>query len=180
MSRIGKRPIIIPAGVKVEQRDRTIFVQGPKGANSMALPQLVEVKVTHEQMTVEADFLNNRHAKAQMGTTQSVLSGMVTGVTQGFTKKLVLNGVGYKAAVVGNKLEMNLGYSHPVNYVLPTGVKAAVEANTQITLSSHDKVLLGQTAAKVRSFREPEPFQGKGVAYADEKIRRKAGKTGKK
>ncbi|MDH4225139.1 MAG: 50S ribosomal protein L6, partial [Deltaproteobacteria bacterium] len=119
-------------------------------------------------------------SKAQMGTANSVVSNMVMGVHQGFTRKLILNGVGYRAAVTGSKLELNLGYSKPVVYELPAGVGANVENNTQLTLSSHDKVLLGQTAAKIRSFRKPEPYQGKGVAYSDETIRRKAGKTGKK
>lgn len=180
MSRIGKKPVALPANVKVDYKNRLLKIEGPKGKTELQVSPLVELEITKENISVKADFLNDRHAKAVMGTTQALVNNMVQGVTQGYSRKLILSGVGYRATVSGSTLEMTLGYSKPVVFKLPAGVTAAVENQNQLTLNSHDKVLLGQTAAKIRTFRLPEPYQGKGVAYADEKIRRKAGKTGKK
>ncbi|MDH4121260.1 MAG: 50S ribosomal protein L6 [Deltaproteobacteria bacterium] len=180
MSRIGKRPIVLPAGVKVEQKGQVVTIQGPKGRQEFHMNPLVGLDISAQQLLVKKNDDQNRQADALMGTTQSILQNMVEGVSKGFSKKLILNGVGYRAAVSGRKLDLTLGFSHPVNYPLPEGVNAQVEGNNIVILNSHDKVLLGQVAAKIRSYREPEPYQGKGVAYEGERIRRKAGKTGKK
>ena len=180
MSRIGKRPITIPNGVDVQYQERTLRVKGPKGENTFSVPELVDLEVANGEISVKADFLKNSSARSMMGTVQSCLSNMVTGVAEGFTRKLTMKGVGYRAQVQGQNMELALGYSHPISYTLPAGVKAEMEGNTVIILSSHDKVLLGQTAANIRAFRPPEPYQEKGVRYEDETVRRKAGKTGKK
>lgn len=181
MSRVGKRPIAIPKGVQVQYEDRVVRLKGPKGENRFAVPESVELNVGGEEIRVEADFLNDAKARSMMGTVQACLQNMVSGVSEGFTRRLQLVGVGYRAAVQGQSLELQLGFSHPVKVELPTGVQAAVEGNNNlVVLSSHDNVLLGQTAASIRALRPPEPYQGKGVMYENERIRRKAGKTGKK
>lgn len=180
MSRIGKRPITLPKAVKVDYQNRRITCSGPKGEIAFDLPQLVELEIADGIIRIQADHERNMKAKAQMGTAQAVIANMVTGVAEGFTRRLQLNGVGYRASVQGSNMELTLGYSKPVQFKLPTGVAAQVENNTLIVLTSHDKVLLGQTAAQIRGLRPPEPFQGKGVRYENEYVRRKAGKTGKK
>ncbi len=180
MSRIGKRPIQLPQGVEVKYADRLVHLKGPKGENSFLVPEPVDLKIDKEQILVEADYLNSTKARCMMGTVQSVLQNIVTGVSAGFSKRLNLVGVGYRAALQGGNLELQLGFSKPIRFVLPQGVSAQVEGNNQIVLTSHDNVLLGQTAAKIRAFRPPEPYQGKGVLYENEKVRRKAGKAGKK
>ena len=181
MSRVGKRPIAIPKGVDVQYQERVVRLKGPKGQNQFALPAQVELEVDGGEMHVKADYLSNAKSRALMGTVQACLANMVEGVSQGFTRRLQLVGVGYRAAVQGQNLELSLGFSHPVKVALPGGVKAEVEGNNNlIVLSSHDNVLLGQTAANIRAIRPPEPYQGKGVLYEGERVRRKAGKTGKK
>jgi large subunit ribosomal protein L6 len=181
MSRVGKRPIAIPPGVEVNYGDRRIVhIKGPKGENRFQVPEIVDLDIQDGEIKVKADYLNDAKARAMMGTVQANLSNMVTGVLEGFTRKLNLKGVGYRAAVQGSDLEMQLGFSHPVKMKLPEGIKAEVEGQNKIILSSHDKVLLGQTAANIRAHRPPEPYQGKGISYEGERIRRKAGKTGKK
>ena len=181
MSRVGKRPIAIPKGVDVQYQERVVRLKGPKGQNQFSVPALVELEVGGGQIQVKADYLNDTRARALMGTVQSCLSNMVVGVSEGFTRRLQLVGVGYRATAQGQKLELQLGFSHPVKVELPAGVKAQVEGNNnQIVLSSHDNILLGQTAASIRAIRPPEPYQGKGVLYEGERVRRKAGKTGKK
>lgn len=180
MSRIGKKPIPLPQGVEVKYEGRLIYIKGPKGANDFKVPPLVDLKIGKENIMVEADYENDKKARCMMGTVQSVLQNMVTGVSTGFSRKLKLVGVGYRAILTGNDLELQLGYSKPVRFSLPEGVTAQVETPTQISLFSHDKVLLGQTAAKIRAFRPPEPYQGKGILVENERIRRKAGKAGKK
>lgn len=179
MSRIGRRPISVPNGVQVEYKDRQISLKGPKGQNIFNVPELVELQVGSDLIEVVADYKNDKAARCMMGTVQSVLQNMVTGVAEGFIRRLNLVGVGYKAQVQGKSMELNLGFSKPILYPLPEGIGAKVEGTT-IELSSHDNVLLGQTAAKIRSFRPPEPYQGKGVLYENERVRRKAGKSGKK
>lgn len=179
MSRIGKRPITIPSGVTVKYEDRELKVKGPKGENSIRIPALVELNIESERIRVEADYVNSREARTMMGTIQAVVQNMITGVSDGFTRNLQLVGVGYRASVQGQVMELSLGFSHPVKMELPPGIGAEVENNTLIKLSSHDKVLLGQIAANIRTLRPPEPFQGKGILYENERIRRKAGKAGK-
>jgi large subunit ribosomal protein L6 len=167
--------------VEVQYEERVVRLKGPKGQNQFSLPQEVEVELTGGEIRVKADYLHDTRARALMGTVQSCLSNMVQGVSQGFTRRLMLSGVGYRAAVQGQNLELQLGFSHPVKVLLPGGIRAQVEGNNnQIVLSSHDNVLLGQIAATIRAIRPPEPYQGKGVLYENERIRRKAGKTGKK
>jgi large subunit ribosomal protein L6 len=180
MSRIGKRPIPVPKGVSVQCQERQVRVKGPKGESSFALPERVEIQIAPEQILLQAEYKTDKDARRLMGTSYARLRNMVEGVSQGFTKRLQLVGVGYRAQVSGANMELLLGFSKPVKYQVPQGVTAKVDNNTLITLTSHDNVLLGQTAATLRSMRPPEPYQGKGVMYQDEKIRRKAGKTGKK
>lgn len=180
MSRIGKKPISIPQGVEVTYQERCVLVKGPKGENQFAVPQPVDVKVEGGEIQVLADYVNDKAARCMMGTVRSVLQNIVTGVSEGFIKRLQLVGVGYRATVQGRNMELLLGFSQPVKVTLPEKVNAEMEGQTLIILSSHDNVLLGQTAAKIRSFRPPEPYQGKGILYENERIRRKAGKAGKK
>jgi len=180
MSRVGKRPIAIPKGVEVRYADRVVQVKGPKGENRFEMPNLVDLDVSGEEIKVIADFTNDAKARAMMGTVQACLNNMVIGVSEGFTRKLRLVGVGYRAAVQGREIELLLGFSHPVRVPLPDEVKAEMEGNNVVILSSHNKVVLGQIAANIRSLRPPEPYQGKGISYENERIRRKAGKTGKK
>ena len=179
MSRIGKRPITLANNITLSYKNRTLEVKGPKGTLQCMIPDLVELDIQEKTLIIKADYENDKKAKSLMGTTQALITNMVTGVTQGFQKQLNLVGVGYRASVSGNRLELNLGYSHPVNYTLPKGVKAKVEANNKIVLESCDKQLVGQVAANIRIFRTPEPYKGKGVLFEGEYIRRKAGKSAK-
>lgn len=178
MSRIGKKPIAIPSGVKVALNGSTINVEGPKGKLSRSLHEAVQVEVAADQIQVApgAGTTNT----ALQGLTRTLIANMVDGVTKGFERVLEINGVGYRADLQGKVLNLALGYSHPINYPLPEGISAEVEKQTKITLRGIDKELLGATAAKIRSFRAPEPYKGKGIKYAEERIVRKAGKTGKK
>ena len=180
MSRVGKRPIAVPSGVTIQYENREFQVKGPKGEIQFRIPEIVELEIGKDEVRVTADYLNNKAARSMMGTIQSVLQNMVTGVSEGFTRRLQLVGVGYRATVEGKNLELLLGFSHPVRVTLPEGVTAEVDNQTLIILSSHDKVRLGQIAANIRSLRPPEPYQGKGVLYENERIRRKAGKAGSK
>jgi large subunit ribosomal protein L6 len=176
MSRIGKKPIEVPSGVKINIDGSVIKVEGPKGRLERVVTDQVEIKLEAEQMIVSPlDVKNN----AIQGLTRSLLANMVEGVTKGFTRILEINGIGYRAELQGASLNLALGYSHPINYPLPEGISAEVEKQTKITLTGIDKELLGATAAKIRSFRPPEPYKGKGIKYSDERILRKAGKTGK-
>ena len=179
MSRIGKLPISIPDTVKVELQDHTVSVKGPKGTLSMVVHPAMDVRVQDRQVLCGRPSDTKFH-KALHGLTRSLIANMVEGVTKGFERKLELVGVGYRAAVQGQNLTMTLGYSHPIIYPIPQGIRIEVKDQTQLTVSGTDKQLVGAVAAKVRSFRPPEPYKGKGVKYADERIRRKAGKTGAK
>ena len=180
MSRIGKRPIAVPKGVKLEYQNRRLQCSGPKGQISFDMPKRVELEIKDGVIQLQADHEHNTYARALMGTANAVIRNMVTGVTEGFTHRLQLIGVGYRAAAAGTNLDLSLGFSKPVQFRLPSGIKAQVDNNTTIILTSHDKVLLGQTAAQIRSLRPPEPFQGKGIRHEGEYVRRKAGKSGKK
>jgi len=179
MSRIGKKPITIPGGVKVALSGQEINVQGPKGNLKRALPAGVKVEVGADQINVLPPE-NPRETTAMQGLTRTLIANMVDGVTTGFKKGLEITGVGYRAELKGKVLNLALGYSHPIEYPLPEGISAEVDpkANT-IVVEGIDKELVGATAAKIRSFREPEPYKGKGIKYAQERIVRKAGKAGK-
>lgn len=176
MSRIGKKIIEIPDNVKVEVKEGAIHVQGPKGTLMRSLSKEFDVVVS--QKTVEVKRKNDlRETRALHGITRTLISNMVVGVAQGFEKKLEIEGLGMKAQVQGQNLTLNLGFTHPVEFLLPKGVEAKVEANTKLTLISADKELVGRIAAKLRSLRPPEPYNGTGVRYAGEVIIRKVGKT---
>jgi len=176
MSRIGKKPVPIPGGVNITLKDGQIAVKGPKGELKRVLPEGVAVQVAKTEVTVTRES-EEGNIRARHGLVRALINNMVEGVTKGFERKLEINGVGYKAEVAGDKLNMALGFSHPVIYQLPKGVTAKVEKNV-ITLAASDRDVLGQTAAKVRSFRPPEPYKGKGIKYVEETIKRKVGKTG--
>lgn len=178
MSRIGKKPIGIPDKVEIKITGMTVDVKGPKGQLTYTFRPEVKIEKADKVINVTpAD--ESTTARALWGMSRTLLGNMVTGVTTGFVKSLEFNGVGYKAAVAGTKLTLNLGYSHPIDYTLPKGIEAKVVKNV-IEIHGADKELVGFVAAQVRSFREPEPYKGKGLKYTDEKIIRKAGKTGAK
>ena len=179
MSRIGRLPVAIPAGVEVTVADgNVVTVKGPKGTLERALPTELEIKVEdgHVVVTRPNDL---KRIKALHGLTRSLIHNMVVGVSEGYKKELEVNGVGYRAAKQGKKLVLNLGYSHPVEMEDPEGLESKVDGN-KITISGIDKEKVGQYAAEIRDKRRPEPYKGKGIKYADEVIRRKVGKTGKK
>jgi len=177
MSRIGKLPIDIPEKVKIQVVDGEVRAEGPKGKGSVKIPEGALVEIEGAQLLVKRPD-DSQRARAMHGLTRSILNNLVVGVHEGFSKTLEINGVGYRAEVKGSEIHMNLGFSHPVVFPLPAGVTAAVDKQTRLTLSSSDKQVLGETAAKIRSLRPPEPYKGKGIKYADEVIRRKQGKTG--
>ena len=175
MSRVGRQPIPIPSGVQVTIEDRHISVKGPKGLLEWEIPQLIQARQDSGEVVFERPD-DSRTNRALHGTARALVANMVAGVSNGFERKLEINGVGYRAALQGNALNFELGYSHPIRYELPKGISATVEKNVLITLSGIDKHLLGETAAKIRSFRPPEPYKGKGIKYQEEHIRRKVGK----
>jgi large subunit ribosomal protein L6 len=177
MSRIGKLPVAVPDKVKVEVgKDRVVVVEGPKGRLQLSLPEGVSVDREGANLAVVRESEQRRH-RANHGTARALLSNMITGVTKGFTKQLEIRGVGYRAKVEGQFLDLQLGYSHPVKHPIPTGLEVKVDENTKITINGIDKQEVGQFAAEVRSYRPPEPYKGKGVRYSDEYVRRKAGKS---
>ena len=179
MSRIGKRPIEVPDKVQVTVVGRLVTVKGPKGELGYDFPQGVTISRTDKQVSVSPLDGENKTHRSLWGMTRTLIQNMVTGVTEGVSKELEFNGVGYKAAVRGDTLQLFLGYSHPINYKYPKGIEVKVQKNV-ITLSGCHKELVGLTAAKIRSFRPPEPYKGKGIKYIDERIIRKAGKVGGK
>ena len=180
MSRIGRMPIAIPAGVTVEVAENNkVTVKGPKGTLERVLPAEMSIKVEDAHVVVSRPN-DLKRMKALHGLTRTLISNMVTGVTQGYEKVLEINGVGYRAAKQGKKLVLSLGYSHPVEMMDPEGLEAVVETPNKIVIKGIDKEKVGQYAAEIRDKRRPEPYKGKGIKYADEVIRRKVGKTGKK
>jgi large subunit ribosomal protein L6 len=179
MSRLGKMPIKLEAGVQARIEDDFIIVKGPKGELKEKLHSLVIVEIGTEDIKVSVKNIANKKEKSLWGLFASLIKNMVIGVTEGFSKKLEINGVGYKAAASGNKILLNLGFSHPIDFQLPEGISAQVEGNI-ITLSGINKYLVGETAAQIRKIRKPEPYKGKGIKYIDEVILRKAGKTAAK
>jgi len=179
LSRIGKQPVVIPAGVKVAiEGVNTLTIEGPKGKLKRTLPADMKIDVEANQVLVERPSDLKRH-KALHGLTRTLIFNMVEGVFNGYTKILEIHGVGYRAAKNGNKLNLTLGYSHPIEMTDPDGVTSAVEGN-KITVTGIDKERVGQYAAEIRAKRPPEPYKGKGIKYDTERIRRKAGKAGKK
>jgi large subunit ribosomal protein L6 len=176
VSRIGKLPITIPSGVKVAVEPKEVSLEGPKGKLKTAIPMGVKVSVQGDVVRVEREG-EERRVRALHGLTRKLIANMAQGVSHGFNRVLEINGVGYRAEVKGQELHITLGFSHPVVFSLPAGVTATVERQVIVTLSSADRQLLGETAAKLRGLRPPEPYKGKGVKYREEVIRRKAGKA---
>ena len=180
MSRIGRMPIAIPAGVTVEVAENNkVTVKGPKGTLERVLPSEMEIKVEGSEVIVSRPN-DLKKMKSLHGLTRTLINNMVVGVTQGYEKKLEVNGVGYKASKAGKVLTLNLGYSHPVEMTDPEGVETTLEGANVIYVRGIDKEKVGQFAAEIRDKRRPEPYKGKGIKYSDEVIRRKVGKTGKK
>ncbi len=176
MSRIGKQPIPIPKGVEVKLNKDVITVKGAKGTLEKKIHPMIQLDIDTDQITLSITE-DTKEAGAFHGLFRALISNMVVGVSKGFVKDLEIVGVGYRAELKGRTAVFHLGYSHPINYELPKGVDAQID-KTKVTLNSIDKELLGKTAAKIRSFRKPEPYKGKGVKYTNETIRRKAGKSG--
>jgi large subunit ribosomal protein L6 len=177
MSRIGKKPITIPPGVTVDIQGRDVKVTGPKGTLAWTLVPGVKVEITGGELSVLAED-QLRKARSFQGLSRSLINNMVIGVSEGISKVLEISGLGYRAELDGNALVLNVGFSHPIRFALPEGIKASVEKNTIVTISGIDKQKVGQVAADIRELRKPEPYKGKGIRYAGEKIRRKAGKAG--
>lgn len=176
MSRIGKQPIAIPAKVKVEVKGQRVLVEGPKGKLNWELPRRTSIKVDNGKVVV-ARAGDDAETKALHGLSRALVNNMVRGVSEGFVKKLEIQGVGFKAAVQGKTVNMSLGYSHPIIYNIPDQIKVTVDENTKITVEGPDRQVVGQVAAELRSFYPPEPYKGKGVRYTDERVIRKEGKT---
>jgi large subunit ribosomal protein L6 len=176
MSRIGKQLIAIPPKVKVEIKGQAVHVEGPKGKLDWELPRRTSLKVLDGKVVVSRDG-DDAQAKALHGLSRALVNNMVKGVSEGFVKKLEIQGVGFKAAVQGSTVNLSLGYSHPVVYAIPSQIKVTVEENTKLTIEGPDRQVVGQVAAEIRSFYPPEPYKGKGVRYVDERVVRKEGKT---
>ena len=179
MSRIGKKPISIPDKTNVTFKDGMVTVKGKNGSLTQAVPTDIDLQIGSDVINVIAAD-QSRKTVALQGMVRSILASMVTGVSQGFERTLEINGIGYRAEAKGKSIVFNLGFSHPIDFPLPDGISAAVEKNNVVKLSGIDKQLLGQTAARIRQLRPPEPYKGKGIKYAEEHIIRKAGKTGTK
>ena len=179
MSRIGKRPIDVPSKVAITINGQEVAVKGPKGELSRVLPAQIAIEQEGEIITVTRQN-ESRPARQLHGLSRTLVANMVEGVSQGFQKRLEIQGVGYRAQVQGRNLILNVGYSKPVEIVPPDGIQVAVENNTNVIVSGIDKEVVGNTAAKIRAVRPPEPYKGKGIRYAGEVVRRKAGKAGKK
>lgn len=178
MSRIGKQPILIPDGVTATVAKSSVTIAGPRGSLTVALHDHVRVAQADNNLIIHVSDPTNGGDRALWGLFNRLLNNAVTGVTKGFSKSLELVGVGYKVAVAGQEVTLNVGYSHPVVITLPVGISAVVEKNT-LTLNGNDKQVVGELAAQIRRVRKPEPYKGKGIKYTDEVIRRKAGKAAK-
>ncbi|MBQ7395396.1 MAG: 50S ribosomal protein L6 [Lentisphaeria bacterium] len=176
MSRIGKKPIAVPAGVKVTIAQDQVTVEGKGGKLTTALPPYVGVEMQDDKIVV-SQTSDVRAANAMHGLARSLINNMVIGVTEGFKKELAIVGVGYKAALQGKVLNLSLGYSHPINFQIPEGIKITVTPENKIIVEGCDKQLVGETAAQIRRFRSPEPYKGKGIRYVDERIVLKEGKS---
>ena len=174
MSRIGKKPVSIPKGVSAEVKGQTVAVKGPKGRLEVTLAEDVVVAMADGNVVVS--MRDTPRAKAMWGMSRSLVQNMVNGVTQGYSERLEIIGVGYRAALQGKNLQLNLGFSHDVIYPIPEGIQIQCEKPTSITISGIDKQKVGQVAAEIRKYRRPEPYKGKGIKYLDEKVQRKEGK----
>ena len=175
MSRIGRKPVSIPQGVKVQVEGNTVRAEGPKGRLAKPVPAGLSAKLEGDQVVISRAS-DERKVRALHGLARALVANMVTGVKDGFEKKLEIVGIGYRAQLQGRVLQLALGYSHPVIFPLPEGITAEIDKQTAITLRGADKALLGETAARLRALRKPDPYKGKGIKYADEFIRRKVGK----
>ena len=175
MSRIGKKPIPIPPGVKVQLDGMTVRAEGPKGTLSQLVPAGLTPRVADGSLVIERNG-DDRRMRALHGLARALVANMVTGVKDGFERRLEIVGIGYRAQMQGKSIQLALGYSHPVLFPLPDGVTAEIDRQTAITLRGPDKAVLGQTAAKLRALRKPDPYKGKGIRYAGETVRRKVGK----
>jgi len=176
MSRIGKQPVSIPSGVTVDVAGQTVTVKGAKGEIAFTVPKCIAVKA--EETSVEVSRADaSKFGKAMFGTVRSTINNMVIGVSQGYKKQLLIEGVGYKAQMKGQDIQLSLGFSHDINYAIPEGIKVEVQSGTSVTVEGIDKQLVGQVAARIRDYSPAEPYKGKGVRYSDEKIRRKEGKA---
>ena len=180
MSRIGKKPVVIPDGVEVKIDGQVVTAKGPLGTETVELREEVTVKVENNEIIVDIKDHNDRKSRALWGLSRTLVNNALEGVKHGFTKKLEIQGVGYRANMEGSNLNLVLGYSHPVLVTPPEGIKISVEANTKITVTGSNKQMVGDVAAEIRGKRPPEVYKGKGVRYEGEYVRRKAGKTGKK
>lgn len=176
MSRVGKKIIELPADVTVSREGECVRVKGPKGELSANINAAMEVKIDGNQLTVER-HLDSKEYRSLHGLSRALIANMVEGVTKGFEKKLEIRGIGYRAEMRGNNVLFNLGYSHPIIFIPPKSIAVKAEGNTKITVSGIDKELVGHVAAKIRTFRKPEPYKGKGIRYVGEYVREKAGKT---
>jgi large subunit ribosomal protein L6 len=177
MSRVGKKPVPIPEKIKVSYENRELTVQGEKGKLTRSIHPAVDLKIADGVLNV-VPFEDKRTSRALQGLTRSLVANMIIGVNQGFERTLVIEGIGYRAETRGSTIVLNVGYSNPIQFDLPEGISASVDRNTVIKLSGIDKEKLGRTAAAIRKIRPPEPYKGKGIKYAEERIRRKAGKAG--
>ncbi len=176
MSRVGKRPIPIKSGIEVQIVKNAVTIKGPKGSLTREIPAEMKVELKDSQLSVSRPN-NSKPYRSLHGLYRTLLKNMIDGVSSGFERKLEIVGVGYKGEIRKNRLVLQLGYSHPIVFAPPQGIQVAVDGNVNITVTGIDKELVGKVAAKIRSFRPPEPYKGKGIKYADEQIRRKAGKT---
>ena len=175
MSRIGKRPVAVPSGVTANVEGQTVKVKGPKGALQAVLHDDVAVKLEDGRIKVDPRF-DTKRARAQWGTSRTLVSNLIAGVSKGFEERLEINGVGYRAAVQGKNLQIALGYSHDIVYPIPEGITIATPRPVEIVISGSDRQRVGQVAAEIRDYRPPEPYKGKGIKYAAERIFRKEGK----
>jgi large subunit ribosomal protein L6 len=175
MSRIGKRPVAVPSGVTANVEGQTVKVKGPKGALQLVVPDDVGVTLDGGQIKLEPRAETKR-ARSQWGTSRTLIANLISGVTKGFEQRLEINGVGYRAAVQGKNLQIALGYSHDILYAIPDGITIATPRPVEIVISGSDRQKVGQVAAEIREYRPPEPYKGKGIKYADERIFRKEGK----
>ncbi len=175
MSRVAKAPVAVPAGVTVTLSGQEITVKGPKGELTRTIHN--DVVISQEENDIITNIVADvKGAWAQAGTARALINNMITGVSQGFEKRLILNGVGYRAKAAGQNLNLALGFSHPVDHVIPAGVKVETPSQTEIVLTGADKQVIGQVAANIRAYRKPEPYKGKGIRYSDENVRRKEAK----